>query len=112
MANPVTYRMWVPNRQHQADLHFNSPTITVGSVVHISVSQATDLETANIIAAGGRQRQTFTHHFGSAPITLQNVSVRNGGVDFRVYVAWDDYPLNLVTDITVFDPPTEIIIGT
>jgi hypothetical protein len=50
-------------------------------------------------------------HFGAASITLQNVSVRDGGVDFNVFVDWAT-PINLVTDITILDPPAQIVIGT
>jgi hypothetical protein len=39
------------------------------------------------------------------------VAVRQGAVDFRVFVDWDS-PLDLVADITIFDPPEEVIIGT
>lgn len=102
----VTYRMWVPNRKGRADLHFNAPEIKKISVVHITVSEATALGSVSLL--GG---QTFVPNFGAASITLQNVSVRDGGVDFYVFVDWRS-PLNLVTDITIMDPPAQIIIGT
>ena len=101
----VTYRMWVPNRMGRADLHFNAGEITKISVVHITVSEATALDSVQLL--GG---QTFVPHFGDASITLQNVSVRDGGVDFNVFVDFSR-PLHLVTDITIMDPPAQIIIG-
>lgn len=101
----ITYRMWVPNRKGRADLHFSAPEIQLNSVVHISVSEATALGTP--IFTG----QNFSTVFGSASITLQNVSVRQGAVDFYVHVDWPD-PLHLVTDITILDPPAQVIIGT
>jgi hypothetical protein len=98
--------MWVPRRRGRADLHFNSQTITRRSVVYISVSEATGL-TPNTF--GGTQN--FDAHFGAASITLQNVTVRDGGVDFNVFVDFGS-PLNVVADITVLDTVPEIIIGT
>ena len=102
----TTFRMWVPSRKGRADLHFSSPTIKASSVVHISVSEATPLAPGVLGGFG----QNFSSNFGLASITLQNVSVREGAVDFYVFVDWRD-PINLVTDITVLDPPTQIIIG-
>jgi hypothetical protein len=100
-----TYRMWVPNRKGRADLHFNAPDIKKISVVHVTVSEATEFGSSSLL--GG---QSFLAHFGAASITVQNVSVRDGGVDFNVFVDWSS-PLNLVTDITVLDPPVEVIQG-
>jgi len=111
MAYPVTYRMWVPSRQGRADLHFRDPEINQFSVVHISVSEATAQGTVELLPPPGRPSQTFTANFGDAAISLQNVSVRQGAVDFRVFVDWDS-PLDLVTDITILDPPAQIITGT
>jgi hypothetical protein len=102
-----SFRMWVPRRKGRADLHFRTPAITAKSVVHIAVSEATDLDPGVLGGFG----QNFRTVFGAASITLQNVAVRDGAVDFNVFVDWDS-PLNLVTDITVLDPPTDIIIGT
>jgi len=101
----VSYRMWVPNRRGGVDLHFSSPEIKKISVVHISVSEATALDSVSLL--GG---QTFVPNFGAASITLQNVSVRDGTVDFYVFVDWSS-PLNLLADITILDPPTQVIIG-
>jgi hypothetical protein len=104
----VTFRMWVPNRRGRADLHFTSPDIHAGSVIHISASEATALDTAEIFFQHGTQ--TFVPVFGAASITVQNISPRDGAVDFNVFIDWPD-PLNIVTDITILDPPAEIIIG-
>lgn len=101
----ITFRMWVPNRKGRADLHFTSPTIKANSVIHISVSEATGLGPPLLFG------QNFSPNFGAASITVQNISVREGAVDFYVFVDWPD-PLNIVADITILDPPAEIIIGT
>jgi hypothetical protein len=111
MANPVTFRMWVPNRQGRADLHFRDPDIHPSSVVHIAVSEATARGESQNIFGSGPSNQDWGANFGDAAITLQNVSVGEGVVDFRVFVDWDG-PLNLVTDITIFDPAAQIVIGT
>lgn len=99
-----TFRMWVPNRRGRADLHFRSPSIKANSVVHISVSEATPLGPPVLFG------QNFSSNFGAASITLQNVSVREGTVDFYVFVDWPS-PLNVVADITILDPPAQVIIG-
>jgi hypothetical protein len=104
----VTYRMWVPNRKGRVDLHFTSTNIKPGSVVHISVSEATALNTTSILV--GHQTQTFRPNFGTASITVQNIAVREGAVDFYVFVD-HSRPLNIVADITILDPPAQVIIG-
>jgi hypothetical protein len=102
----ITFRMWVPNRKGRADLHFTAPDIRANSVIHISASEATGLFDPPLLFG-----QNFSTIFGAASITVQNISVREGAVDFYVVVDWPD-PLNIVTDITIFDPPAQIIIGT
>jgi hypothetical protein len=98
--------MWVPNRKGRADLHFFSPKITKNSVVHIAISEASALGPPDIVL-GIRK---FSSIFGAASISVQNISVRDGAVDFYVHVDWSS-PLNLVADITILDPPIEIIYG-
>ena len=102
----ITFRMWVPNRKGRADLHFTAPDIHANSVIHISASEATGIFDPPPLFG-----QSFSIIFGAASITVQNISVREGAVDFYVVVDWPD-PLNIVTDITIFDPPAQIIIGT
>lgn len=75
------------------------------SVVHISATEATALGPPVLFG------QNFDGLIGSAGFTVQNVSPGNGVVDFVVFVDWPR-PLNIVTDITIFDPPAKIIIGT
>lgn len=99
-----TFRMWVPSRKGRADLHFRSPTIKHTSVVHIAVSEAHNF------AESFEPTRRILSLFGAASITLQNVSVRDGAVDFYVYVDWHS-PLHLMCDITVLDPPVEFIRG-
>jgi hypothetical protein len=101
-----TFRMWVPNRRGRAPLHFFSPAINANSVVHVSASEATGLGPPLI--GGG---QNFSTNFGSASITVQNISVREGAVDFNVFVDWPT-PLNVMTDITILEPPAQVVIGT
>jgi len=103
-----TIRMWVPRRQGRADLHFRNPDIKASSIVHISVSEATDTSPGVL---GGSGIQNFKAHFGSASITLQNVSVNDGVIDFYVFVDFP-HPLNVVADITILDGPPTIILGT
>jgi hypothetical protein len=103
----TTFRMWVPSRMGRADLHFTGPIIKANSVIHISASEASDLFPGQQF---GGFSQNFSTIFGAASITVQNVSVREGVVDFYVFVDWP-HPLNIVTDITILDPPEQIIIG-
>ena len=105
-----TVRMWVPNRRGRADLHLSNPDIRDTSVVHISVSEASPLGAASLLVDG--VVQPFRPVFGSASITVQNISVRAGGVDFYIFVDSLN-PLNIVADITIFDPPagSGIVIG-
>jgi hypothetical protein len=80
-------------------------------VVHISVSEATPLDAASLIVGSGNLVQRFRAIFGAASITVQNVSVRQGAVDFNIFVDWPE-PLNVYADITILDPPAAIVIGT
>lgn len=100
----VTFRMWVPKRKGRSLLHFRSPQIQPNSVVHISATEATDLGPQTFTG------QTFGAFIGDASITVQNVSPGQGVVDFVVFVDFA-IPLNVVTDITILDPPAQIIIG-
>lgn len=99
--------MWVPNRHGRADLHLGSPDIKSSSVVHISMSEAGGITGGGTFPGG----QPFGSFLGSAAITLQNVVVRDGGVDFRVFIDWGS-PLNVVADITIIDGPPSVVIGT
>ncbi|MES1224950.1 MAG: hypothetical protein ABUT20_56200 [Bacteroidota bacterium] len=92
--------LWSGLRWNQP-LNFNWSAITADSVVHISVSEA---------------KRDFGMHFGNprinrflgdARIEVRNVSPHEGGVTFFVFVDWND-PLDITTDITVFDPPVVI----
>jgi hypothetical protein len=100
----VSYRMWVPNRQGRSVLHFRTAEITPRSVVHISATEATPLDPP--VLSG----QNFGGFIGDASITVQNVSPGDGVVDFVVFVDFFA-PLNVVTDITILDPPKQIVIG-
>lgn len=102
--------MWVPARKGRADLHFSNPEIKITSVVHIAISEATALDSMSVLGPQGRYTQSFGANFGAASITVQNISVRNGAVDFYVFVDWPD-KLDLYADITILDPPAAIIIG-
>ena len=104
----TTYRMWVPNRRGRADLHFSAPEIGPASVIHIAASEATPLDSASILLPQGVQ--SFRPNFGLASLTVQNISAREGTVDFNVFVDWET-PLNIMVDITILGFPDQIIIG-
>jgi hypothetical protein len=110
MANPITYRMWVPQRRYRADLKLRSSHINHFSVVHVSASEASRLDTVSLFPPGGGVGQTFEAKYGYANITVQNVTVGQGIVKFRLWIDWHT-KLDIVCDITVFDPPVEVIIG-
>lgn len=101
----VTYRMLVPGRRGRADLHFTSPDIKANSVIHIAVSEAT--RGGPPLLTGGH---AFEDNFGAASISVQNISIRAGTVDFYVFVNWGE-PLDIVANISIFDPPLKIIFG-
>ncbi|WEK50234.1 MAG: hypothetical protein P0Y66_21750 [Candidatus Kaistia colombiensis] len=104
-----TARMWVPNRRGRCALHYSNPNINVGNVTHISASEATPQNpNSQLLGLPGQHWQT---NFGAASITVQNISVRQGAVDFYVFVDWAT-PLNLVVDMTFIDKPDLILSGT
>jgi hypothetical protein len=45
---------------------------------------------------------------GDARIEVRNVSPRAGAVDFFIYIDWEE-ELDITVDITLLDPPIEII---
>ncbi|MET8625515.1 hypothetical protein ABZW30_17505 [Kitasatospora sp. NPDC004669] len=100
----VSYRMWVPQRQGRSVLHFNDSEITPQSVVQVAATEATDLGPPVFVG------QNWGVLIGAASITVENVCVRDGGVDFVVNVDWSS-PLNVSTDITILDPPAQYIVG-
>jgi hypothetical protein len=102
-----TVRMWLPKKHGRADLHLVNPNISPNSVVHISMSEATDLTGEGTFPGG----QNFSVFLGSAAITVQNVVVGSGRVDFRAFIDWPS-PLNVVADITILDGPPNVLIGT
>jgi hypothetical protein len=101
-----TVRMYLRNKQGRNRLRLTNPSITSKSVVHIAVSEATALSPG-----------TFTPVFGrfvaNANITVHNIAPQDGFVDFVVTVDFGS-PLNIVTDISIFDPvPLEnTVVGT
>lgn len=99
----ITYRMYLFNRRGRCVENFRAAQITKDSVVHISVSEATELAP-----------QTFTPIYsrfvGAADITVRNISPSDGRVDFVITVEWP-HPLHIVTDITIMDPPLEFVVG-
>ena len=102
----TTFRMFVPKRHGRSLLHFRAPQITPQSVIHISATEASEVFDPPPISG-----QSFFGFIGDASITVQNVSPGNGDVDFIVFVDFSS-PLNVVTDITIMDPPEQIIMGT
>lgn len=101
-----TVRLWMPNRRGRTVNRLSNPNIKFNSVVHISVSEATALSPIPSFTA-----QNFSAFLGAASITLQNVVVNDGQVEFVVFVDWPD-PLNIVADITIMDGPPNLLIGT
>jgi len=92
----TSYRMFLWHRIGRCHENFRAPEISPGSIVHISVSEATANEVRFV---------------GSANITLHNVSPGNGRVDFVVTVDWQN-KLHLMVDIMIFDPPPgPVIVG-
>jgi hypothetical protein len=92
---------WGP-KQGRTTLNFNWEEINHNSVVLITASEY--LDTAP---------PSDEHRFvGEASITVSNITPHgppfdpNHGVTFVVNVDWGS-PLNIVTDITVLDPPVE-----
>ncbi|MGH7551481.1 MAG: hypothetical protein ACREMQ_00460, partial [Longimicrobiales bacterium] len=80
-------------------MNFNWWPINTESVVLISAAEATD----PIPGTGFTLPTTFTFLLGDADVSVTNVSPHVGGVEFILHVNWDE-PLNIVVDITVFDP--------
>ena len=91
-----TVRMYLRNKRGRNLLRLSNPNISSQSVVHIAVSEATALAPNTLTPSFGR-------FVGSANITVHNISPQNGFVDFVVTVDFDR-PLNIVTDISIFDP--------
>lgn len=99
----TTFRMYLWGRQGRRVENFRAPQITRHSVVHISVSEATAIPPQSFTPI-------FDRFVGAANITVHNISPSDGRVDFVVTVEWGA-PLNIVTDITIFDPPQETVVG-
>lgn len=83
-------------------MNFNWPPISQQSVVHISAAEATDL-TASIAPP-----PVFGFNLGAADVYVTNVSPHSGGVEFILHVNWSS-PLNVVVDISVFDPAEQFV---
>lgn len=98
-----TFRMYLYDRKGRRHENFRAPQITKDSVVHISVSEATRIPPESFTPR-------FDRFVGSSNITVHNVSPSDGRVDFVVTVDWPN-PLNIVTDISIFDPPVETVVG-
>lgn len=99
----ITYRMYLWGRNGRCLENFRAPQITRNSVVHISVSEATAIPAQSFTPI-------FDRFVGNANVTVHNVSPSDGRVDFVVTVDWPN-PLNIVTDISIFDPPAETVVG-
>jgi hypothetical protein len=95
-----TIRVYWPARS-SSWVNFNWPPIDAKSVVTISVSEGD--------AHFGGFGDTLDHisrRRGAAVMGIRNITPHNGGVEFYVEIGWDS-PLNIVTDITVHDPPEQ-----
>ena len=101
-----TVRMYLRNRRGRRRERLSNPNIRPDSVVHISVSEATNLDQSTL-------SPVFSRFVGDATYTVNNIAPSNGFVDFVVTVDFPS-PLNLVTDISIFDPVPldQTVIGT
>lgn len=70
------------------------------SVVHISVGEGIFPR----FPAGIYDIDIIDRHRGEAVICVRNIVPHQDGVEFRLEVNWPT-PLDVITDITVFDPP-------
>jgi hypothetical protein len=96
-----TVRTYVPNRQGRCVLRLTNPDITEASVVHVSVCRA--------YWAWNRLMRLYP---GEADVCVGEIACGNGHVDFVVTVP-PPYSANLLTDISIFDPPPgALVIGT
>ena len=82
-------------------LNFNWPPINAQSVVTISVSEG-DAHFGGF----GTPLDGISRRRGAAVMGARNITPHEGGVEFYVEIGWDS-PLNIVTDITVLDPPEQ-----
>jgi hypothetical protein len=98
--------MYLRNKRGRNQLRLSNPNITRNSVVHISVSEATALQDPAFTPI-------YSRFVGAANFTVHNIAPRDGHVDFIVTID-HPAPLNIVTDISIFDPvPMEnTVIGT
>jgi len=85
-------------------MNFNWPPITQQSVVLISAAEATDLIPS--IAPP----PNFGFNLGDADVYVTNISPHQGGVEFILHVNWGA-PLNIVVDISVFDPAEQFFVA-
>ena len=101
-----TVRMYLRNKQGRNKFTLRNPNISRNSVVHIAVSEATSL-------AEGTFTPVFSRFVGDANFTVHNISPSDGLVEFVVTIDFPS-PLNVVTDISIFDPvpPENTVIGT
>ena len=91
-----TVRMYLRRKQGRNIFRLTNPNITANSVVHVAVTEATDLASGTLTPVYGR-------FIGDANITVHNIAPADGHVDFVVTVDFSS-PLNVVMDISIFDP--------
>jgi hypothetical protein len=95
-----TIRVYWPNRVTRW-VNFNwGGVIDRQSVVHVSVSEGA------LSGGFGGPLDGIIRKRGAAPIGVRNVRPHEGGVEMYIEVLWDS-PLNVVTDISVLDPPED-----
>jgi hypothetical protein len=81
---------------------FDWAPITRRSVVFISAAEGYDLGPPL-----SSEDPHIVFNLGASDIYVTNVSPRDGGVDFILYSQWN-LPLNIIVNISVFDPPEEV----
>jgi hypothetical protein len=101
-----TVRMYLRDKRGRNQFRLSNPNIRRDSVVHISVTEATELQE-------GVFTPIYSRFIGAANFTVHNIAPADGHVDFIVTIDWPE-PLNIVTDISIFDPVPmqDTIIGT
>jgi hypothetical protein len=96
VSDMFTVRKYLRNRRGRCLERLSNPNIRADSVVHVSATEATALSQGTLTPVFGR-------FIGAADIWVKNVSPSDGRVDFIVQVDWNT-PLNIVMDISIFDP--------
>lgn len=100
---PRTIRIVYQNQVGRIRKNFNwsiSPPITKKSVVLMSASEASLPGPGSLF---GITADDTAFNLGEADVYVTNISPHDGGVEFILHVNFSS-PLNIMVDMTVFDP--------